>query len=188
MDFQNKALLVNFSAVRIAGQGVILTEPKSAHSRRRVSLPPSAVMLLAGLKVKLRNKLEEEGKQWDESAFIFPGTKGWILNPDTITHAFKKVVRQLGLPNVRFHDLRHTHATMMLKGNVHPKVVSERLGHASITITLDTYSHLLPSMQEHAALAFEGIMQGVAVAEPTLSGTDVAKMSPTVDFAGANRV
>jgi integrase len=76
---------------------------------------------------------------------------------------------KLGIPNVRLHDLRHTHATMMLKLGVHPKVVSERLGHASIQITLDTYSHVLPGLQEQAAAAFE---DGLAT-------PDVAKMLPT---------
>ena len=66
---------------------------------------------------------------------------------------------QAGLPGVRFHDLRHTHATLMLKQGVHPKIVSERLGHASINITLDTYSHVLPGLQEKAALAFEEALQ-----------------------------
>ena len=69
------------------------------------------------------------------------------------------------LPHIRFHDLRHTHATLMLKQGVHPKIVSERLGHSSINITLDTYSHVLPGLQEAAALEFEELLMGNKVSE-----------------------
>ena len=71
------------------------------------------------------------------------------------THRFKPLLKQARLPQIRFHDLRHTCATLLLSKNVNPKVVSEMLGHASIAITLDTYSHVLPTMQESAAKAME---------------------------------
>ena len=70
-------------------------------------------------------------------------------------HTFRRVIKRAGLPSLRFHDLRHTHASLMLKQGVHPKIVSERLGHSSIGITLDTYSHVMPGLQEAAALRFE---------------------------------
>ena len=69
-------------------------------------------------------------------------------------------MKEAEIPRVRFHDLRHTHATLMLKQGVNPKIVSERLGHASVTITLDTYSHVLPGLQEEAALRFEESLNG----------------------------
>ena len=71
------------------------------------------------------------------------------------THRFKPLLKRAVLPEIRFHDLRHTCATLLLSKNVNPKVVSEMLGHASIAITLDTYSHVLPTMQESAAEAME---------------------------------
>jgi integrase len=71
------------------------------------------------------------------------------------THRFKPLLKRAGLPQIRFHDLRHTCATILLSKNVNPKVVSEMLGHSSIAITLDTYSHVLPTMQESAAEAME---------------------------------
>jgi integrase len=73
------------------------------------------------------------------------------LHPDLFSDAFWRHTKAAKLPRIRFHDLRHTHATLALAAGVHPKVVSERLGHASITITLDTYSHAIPAMQETAA-------------------------------------
>ena len=93
--------------------------------------------------------------------FVFANSVGGPLSPDTISHAFTKLIRKAELPHVRLHDLRHTHATLMLKQGVPAKVVSERLGHSSIVITMDTYSHVLPGMQEDAANAFEEDLQGV---------------------------
>ena len=72
-----------------------------------------------------------------------------------MSHAFRKSSRRAGIKGVRLHDLRHTHATLMLAQGIHPKIVQERLGHASIQLTLDTYSHVLPGLQEAAALRFD---------------------------------
>jgi integrase len=77
------------------------------------------------------------------------------LTPDVVTHGFSKIARLAGFKGLRLHDMRHTHATLMLQQGVHPKVVSERLGHANIQMTLDTYSHVLPGLQEAAALRFD---------------------------------
>jgi len=72
---------------------------------------------------------------------------------------YRKIVEASGLPYIRFHDLRHTHATLMLQQGVHPKVVSERLGHSTIGITMDTYTHVLPNMQKEAAQQFEQLIK-----------------------------
>ncbi len=159
VDLQNKALSVNQTVVRIAGKGLLLSEPKTAHSRRLVSLSPNAAALLGGLKAKRMEQFQSISTGWSESDLIFCNSDGGPINPDSITHAFHRTVRQLGLPSIRFHDLRHTHASMMLKQGVHPKIVSERLGHSSINITLDTYSHVMPGMQEAAVLVFEAALQ-----------------------------
>jgi len=78
-----------------------------------------------------------------------------LLQPDSITKAFTRIARLSGLHGVRFHDLRHTHATLMLQQGIHPKIISERFGHSSVAITLDTYSHVLPGLQETAAARFD---------------------------------
>ena len=93
------------------------------------------------------------GLQDDDLVFSKPDGKP--LDPSTITHTFRKIVKRAGLPALRFHDLRHTHASLMLKQGTHPKIVQERLGHASIQITLDTYSHVAPGLQEAAATRFD---------------------------------
>ena len=81
------------------------------------------------------------------------------MDPSTVTHAFGKLIRRTELPHIRFHDLRHTHATLMLKGGMHPKIVSERPRQANIGITLDTYRHVVPGLQEAAALRFDALIE-----------------------------
>jgi integrase len=159
VDLSGKTLSVTETLQRIKGKGLVAMQPKTDRSRRLVSLPPSAVALLSGLKVKQREQREAMGLEWKESDYVFSNFDGTPYHPDTVTRAFTRIIKKAGVPKVRLHDLRHTHATLMLKQGVHPKIVSERLGHASIIITLDTYSHVLPSLQEAAALKFEEMLQ-----------------------------
>ncbi len=159
IDLESKSLSVTETLVRITGEGLKIMQPKTSRSRRAVSLPPTAVALLSGLKVKQREQRQAVGLDWSESDYVFSNADGSWIDPDTISHSFSDIIKRAGLPHMRFHDLRHTHATLMLKQGVHPKVVSERLGHASITITLDTYSHVLPGLQEEAAMQFEEVLR-----------------------------
>ena len=137
----------------------IIKEPKTPHSRRQIALSPT-------LAIALRKHREREeavrltlGRPLSDQDFVFAHPDGTPLAPDTVTHAFAKILARAGLPHVRLHDLRHTHATIMLRAGVHPKIVSERLGHSSIRITLDTYSHVLPGLQEAAARRFDAFME-----------------------------
>ncbi len=155
VDLDTRTIAVTETLQRVRGKGLIVMQPKTARSRRSVSLPPSAVALLAGLKVKQREQRSAMGFEWGNTDYVFSHPDGSPMYPNTVSRRFAEIVRRAGIPPVRLHDLRHTHATLMLKQGVHPKIVSERLGHASITITLDTYSHVLPGLQEAAALKFE---------------------------------
>ena len=92
----------------------------------------------------------------DDLVFSQPDSKP--LRPDSITHAWIKLVRRIGLKGIRLHDARHSHASLMLKAGIHPKIVQERLGHAIIQITLDTYSHVAPGLQEAAANRFDELV------------------------------
>jgi integrase len=91
------------------------------------------------------------GYRWQENHLIFPSAIGTPMESSNLIKHFKKLLKQVGLPDIRFHDLRHTAATLMLRQGIHPKVVQERLGHSSISVTMDVYSHVLPSMQDEAA-------------------------------------
>ena len=97
------------------------------------------------------------GVNLNNDDFVFIRHDGQPLYPNAVTLAFKRIINKAGLKRIRLHDLRHTHATLMLKAGVHPKVVSERLGHSNIGITLDIYSHVLPGLQESAAEKFDRI-------------------------------
>jgi integrase len=136
--------------------GPALTAPKTSKSRRSVSLTRSSV---DALKSHLKRQLEEinrAGSLWQENGLIFASEEGQPLKRRNVTNCkFRSLRKRAGLAAIRFHDLRHTCATLLLGRNVNPKIVSEMLGHASIAITLDTYSHVLPNMQNEAAKAME---------------------------------
>ena len=130
--------------------GLRLKTPKTQRSRRSVALP---AMTTAALRLHRSKQAEERlalGPVYDDEGFVCarPGGASWA--PDVFSTAFAACVRRSGMKPFRFHDLRHTHASHLLRAGVHPKIVSERLGHSSVGITLDTYSHVLPGMQEGA--------------------------------------
>ena len=136
-----------------AGPDSVLFQ-ETGEGRRTISLSPSTTMMLREHREAqiLNSKLM--GLTRSEEALVFSTVDGSPLLPDTVTHAWVKLARRTGL-KIRLHDARHTHASLMLKQNVRPKVVQERLGHGTIAPTLDIYSHVLPGMQEEAALQFD---------------------------------
>ena len=159
----------------LASQGTyLLKEPKTSYGKRQIALSPS---LSISLREHRQREIESKallGTTLKDSDFVFARHDGLPLVPSTVTVKFKQMLLTAGLPEIRFHDLRHTHATLMLLAGVHPKIVSERLGHASIVITLDLYSHVIPGMQEAAAEKFDRYLA------PKLDRTgDVSKMLAT---------
>ena len=132
------------------GAVVVVSEPKTARGRRTVALDPGTV---EALKRQAARQLEDQAnkKEWGDTGLVFTKEDGEAWHPEVITRFFGQAVTRSKLPRIRLHDLRHTHATLALRAGIHPKVVSERLGHATISITLDTYSHAIPAMQEEAA-------------------------------------
>jgi len=100
----------------------------------------------------------EPGSMLQDDDLIFSHWDGSPLLPDSVSHAWIKLARKLGIKALRLHSARHTHASLMLMQGVHPKIVQERLEHSSIQITLDTYSHVAPGLQEAAARGFDNIL------------------------------
>lgn len=137
----------------------IFTEPKSAKSRRTIALPPSVISLLREQKAKQEFDHKMLGIPSRDSDLIFSTAEGRPLLPNSVTHAWIKLVRRAGLKYIRLHDCRHSHASLLLKQGIHPKIVQERLGHSSIQITLDTYSHVAPGLQEAAAQKFDDLLK-----------------------------
>lgn len=151
VDFERGAIAVRRTVGRIPGYGYVENEPKSKSGRREILLPAVAVGMLREHKVLQEQVCVVVGEKWQERGLVFPNGCGGFLNPDRVRIQFKRVLKIAALPRMRFHDLRHSSATILLVAGVHPKVVQERLGHSSISMTLDVYSHVIPSMQQEAA-------------------------------------
>ena len=173
LDLKRGTLTVIATAYKLGNGDYIIKEPKTAQSRRSVTLPPSLVELFRAYQADQELLRVQLGVSLKADDFVFIRPDGKAINPSAVTLAFKRIIKKAGLRDVRIHDLRHTHATLMLKAGVHPKVVSERLGHASIGITLDIYSHVLPGLQEEAAEKFDRIFE---VDDNENSDPDVSKM------------
>ena len=157
VDLDMACFFVVETAYKLNGT-YIIRQPKTAKSRRGVALPPSLALLLREYKAGREVERLLLGKRLTDDDFVFADASGAPLNPDTVTHAFGKLIRKAGLPHARLHDLRHTHATLMLKEGIHPKIVQERLGHSNIATTLDIYSHVVPGLQEAAAERFDKLL------------------------------
>lgn len=145
--------------------GVRYKEPKSGRART-VALSST---VLAELKAHRARQAEEQirlGLRPDSNSFVVAQVDGNPLQPRSLTHEWVRILGKTSLPRIRFHDLRHTHASQMLSAGVHPKVASERLGHATIGITLDLYSHVMPGMQADAAEQVDAAIRSAVKAKP----------------------
>lgn len=150
VDLDSDALSVRHTLLEMDGK-LELVEPKTAMACRKVDLPQMAVKALR----RHRKQMLAEGHI---GSCVFCDTKGGpIRKSNLIRRSFKPLLKNAGLPDIRFHDLRHTAATLLLVQGVNPKVVQERLGHAQISLTLDTYSHVLPSIQKEAASKLDSL-------------------------------
>lgn len=132
-------------------------EPKTTKSRRTVEIGPEVVARLKKHKARQLEMRLAAGPRWKEHGLVCCRGDGTPIDPSTASARFSKAAEKLRL-RLGFHDLRHTHATLLLQSNVNPKIISERLGHAAVSITLDLYSHILPGMQAPAVQAVEGLL------------------------------
>jgi len=140
------------------GRDVIVSEPKTVKGRRVIALDPGTVEVLKAQAARQLDEQKEWDDAWVETGLVFTLENGAALDPESVSRYWRQAVKKSMLPQIRLHDLRHTHATLALQAGIHPKVVSERLGHATISITLDTYSHAIPAMQEEAAALIAGLV------------------------------
>jgi integrase len=145
----------------LARGGPRLTEPKTRGSRRSISLTTPAAEALERHREHQDSEGAARGDEWNSQALVFCTRRGTPLRRDTLHDKYwKPLLRRAGLPDIRFHDLRHTCATLLLTKGVHPKIVSDMLGHSSIANTLDTYSHVIPGLGDSAANAMEDALGG----------------------------
>ena len=133
------------------GGGWHFSQPKTAKSRRNVPLPSSVMQELRKHRIWQNQERLKLGAAWHQNDLVFPSEIGTPLNPPNVTRHFKRILKKAGIrTSIRLYDLRHTTATLLLQAGINPKIVSERLGHATIVLTLDTYSHVLLNMQRDA--------------------------------------
>ena len=158
VDLERACLTVRCS-IEQTKNGIRFKTPKTERSRRAVALPSFTVDMLRAHKREQTEARLKLGPAYQNDDLILPREDGLPWPPDSFSTAFAAFIRRSRLPHVRFHDLRHSHATQLLKQGVHPKIVSERLGHSKVGITLDTYSHVLPSMQEDAARKIDAALR-----------------------------
>ncbi|MEK4207133.1 tyrosine-type recombinase/integrase [Paenibacillus sp. FSL R10-2788] len=123
-----------------------------------------------------KKEIENEGKQYTDNDLVICTNNGSPCSPRNLMRTYYSLLDKISVPKITFHNLRHTHATLLLLAGIHPKIVSERLGHSSVKITLDTYSHLLPTMQEDAAKSIGNIFGGHFGGQETLKQDKLVKI------------
>lgn len=159
VDFEGRALRVNQALQRIGGK-LQVTEVKTERSRRVVAIPESVVRALKTRRAQQAQERLLAGPQWKDSDLAFTNPTGGPLEPITLHREYKRMLKAAGLPtNVRFHDLRHTAASLLLAQGVHLRVIMELLGHSSISLTANTYSHVMPAAMRDVADKMEAILK-----------------------------
>jgi integrase len=164
VDWQTRRIHIQRQVQRIKG-GLIFCEPKSAAGRRVITLGKTTIEKLRDHSRKQKIERINAGVNWQEMDLVFPSSRGTPMEPSNVLKNYKKCLKVAGLPILRFHDLRHTAATLMLQQGINPKIVQERLGHSDISLTLNTYSHVLPSMQEDAAEKLDELLTPIDISD-----------------------
>jgi integrase len=132
-------------------QGLIFEEPKSVKSRRSISLAPAVIAALKAHRARQNETRLAAGPEWQDNDLIFCTGIGTPIDPRSLSLDYDRMIEKSELPRIRLHDMRHTFATIGLGHGVHPKVMSDMLGHSKVSLTLDVYSHALPSFQTEAS-------------------------------------
>lgn len=159
LDLEAGSLRVQGTLYR-GPEGFVIGEPKTKGSRRHIALGPLAIESLRHHRVNQTAERLLRGAAWQDSGLVFPNELGRPIEATNLRRrSFEPLLAKAGLPRIRFHDLRHSAATLLLGQGIHPKIVSERLGHSQISITLDLYSHVTPTMQRQAADAMETLLR-----------------------------
>jgi len=168
VDLANAQIAV-VGSVEQTRQAIRDKAPKNGRARA-VAMTTLAVDELRRHKVSQAEELLRFGIRQSDDIYVVAQADGRPLKPNSLTHEFARFIAGTTLPRVRFHDLRHSHATHLLASGVHPKIAQERLGHSSIAITLDLYSHVLPGMQEDAASRVDAVLRAALDKRRTAKG------------------
>ena len=160
VDLDAGTLRVRRAAQRIPHQGTQLVETKTVRSRRTLVMPPVVISALRSHRARQNLERLAAGERWIDNDLVFASMTGTLSDGPNVTHRFRRLLNKAGLPPMRFHDLRHACASLLLVQGVHPRVVMETLGHSQISLTMNTYSHVLPALQTEAAEKMEALLGG----------------------------
>ena len=158
VDWEFSTIQVKRQVRHFRGGSYTFTEVKSKSGMRTIILGKQALEVLRTHKMQQQTITNSAGEDWTDLDLIFPSNVGTPLTASNIRRAFRKLLTASGLPKIRFHDLRHTAASLMLNHGIPVLIVSKRLGHSKPSITLDVYGHLIPSKQEEAAQLMDDLM------------------------------
>jgi integrase len=160
IDLERGVLRVERSVEETKAGGLRLKSPKSKRGRRNIGLPAEAVAMLRDHKVKqLERRLLFGAGNITADTLVFCTVEGTLLSPNNVTRSWSRALQTRGLPQVSFHSLRHSHASMLLRAGVDVLTVSRRLGHSTAAMTLDKYGHLIEGADAAAAKALEGVLK-----------------------------
>jgi integrase len=166
IDFATSTLHVRRIMTRVPSKlkteenkGYVEANPKTKKSRRSIRIAPFALTALQRHREAQEEVKKKAGRLWQDHDLVFCTSIGTPLNPERVREPFKALLKEAGLPDIRFHDLRHSAATLLLAMGIHPKIVQEMLGHSNIAMTMDVYSHVLPVMQQEAIDKLNEVME-----------------------------
>ncbi|MGH2614153.1 MAG: tyrosine-type recombinase/integrase [Thermomicrobiales bacterium] len=184
VDFAAGTLRIRYALQRIDGT-LQLVEPKTSQSRRTLVMPPTVVAALRDHQERQDLERIAAGDRWVETGLVFTTTKGIPLDARNVTGRFKQVLASAGLPDMRWHDLRHSCASLLLAQRVPHRVVMEPLGHSQISLTM-SYSHVVPELQAQAALSMERVLGGLDVdrSAPSLATELATNGNLAMEMAG----
>jgi len=163
LDWNRGTIRVQRQVQRVTGQGMVFMSPKTKAGRRTVPLGFETLGILRDHRTKQQHERETAGNRWQEFDLIFPSSVGTPQSPSNLLGSFKSILKHSGLPVIRFHDLRHTAASLMFNQGVPPFVVSKILGHSKPSTTMDIYGHLIPIMHEGVGNLMDDMLTPIPV-------------------------
>ena len=177
-DIDLDMLSISVSQVLYKRRGICqFNEPKTTHSRRRIAMTPKLAVFLREYQAERESLYWHLGQPLTLDSLVFGNIEGKPLDPSMLSHEFARIAKRAGLENVRFHDLRHTFASLMLLRGAKPKVISEALGHSSVAFTMDVYSHIIEGMQSDAMALLDEVLPA---GKNGVSQKNNAKLTPTL--------
>ena len=150
VDIEHGVLQVRRTVNHVSGHGYVENGPKTKAGRRKIMLPNFTIVALKEHRLRQNKQRDDAGDKWQERGLVFTNASGSFMRPYSVLEWFSRILKDADLPHMRFHDLRHSAATILLSKGVQPKVVQELLGHSNISMTMDVYGHVMPSMQQDA--------------------------------------